>query len=532
MMKGKIFFLSAIFCLTWQYVGATPVVNNFTSTGIAEGSSATVTGTGFGTKSPAPPLYLANFKNGSLQPTSKGQKTSWGVQKYTLVCTSDTTRRYGNATCMAKVDWINCTGNGDASAAFELDDHVNALYTYVARVSNATNLDGSANIKTWRLNTSAEDGDHDFAQTLSGGGAAYNECNTNQSDRYADYEYAANRMYVESHWWTQGGTQVTETGASGGWRYQQNWQTIQESTKMANCAATHDRLVIAHKFMSDETACPGDKSDWVSYVYIDTTPASVWLANSTNFSTASAKEPQVLRTWGADITFEINMGNLKSTDTISVFVMDSSTAVSSAFVTGSVPGQTNLAPRSFAVTSTSAAFQWTEIGGSENYRYAFSSDNFSTTIASASTSANTISFASLDAGTTYQFKVKLATESDSSDVSHSTLTYRTNLAPFKDTEFSSHDDLLIKWQALTADHTIALVGVSTGVVGVTLGVQATNYFNLTPSTPYTFKIKLSTMGDSDYNSITVMTDAAGGSVSPAPTTRKSGNRGRKGGRSR
>lgn len=334
MKTSKILFLAVTLAANWQYAGAAPSISGYTSTGTVEGASVTITGSGFGIKSPAAPLVWANFKNGSLQPTSKGQITSWGVQKYSLVCSSDTSRRYGNATCMAKVDWSQCTGEVENSAALEIDRHMLAAYTYMARVSNATNLDGSANIKTWRINTSVEDGDHDFAQTLAGGGACFNECNTNQSDRNQSYEYAANAMYVESHWWTQGGLETTETNATGGWRAQLNWNTVQESTKMANCAATHDELEMAHKFMSNAEACPGNVSDWVSYVYVDTTPASVWLTNSTNWSTATVKEPQVLTSWGNDITFEVNFGNLKSTETISAFVMDSSTAISTAWVVG------------------------------------------------------------------------------------------------------------------------------------------------------------------------------------------------------
>ena len=54
---------------------ADPTITSL-STALTEGGSVVITGTNFGSKSPAKPIYWADFEGG-IQPTSLGDQTTW-----------------------------------------------------------------------------------------------------------------------------------------------------------------------------------------------------------------------------------------------------------------------------------------------------------------------------------------------------------------------------------------------------------------------------------------------------------------------
>ncbi len=59
-------------------VFATPSITGVsTAGGLVNGASLTITGSGFGTKSPAAPYLWADFSNGSIEPSNLGQQTQW-----------------------------------------------------------------------------------------------------------------------------------------------------------------------------------------------------------------------------------------------------------------------------------------------------------------------------------------------------------------------------------------------------------------------------------------------------------------------
>ena len=65
-------------CLLSAKAAATPVITGVNATGgLVNGASLTITGSGFGTKSPAAPYLWADFGQGNLNPSPLGQDQAW-----------------------------------------------------------------------------------------------------------------------------------------------------------------------------------------------------------------------------------------------------------------------------------------------------------------------------------------------------------------------------------------------------------------------------------------------------------------------
>ncbi len=65
-------------CMLSAKAAATPVVTGASTTGgLVNGATLTITGSGFGTKTPAAPYLWADFGEGNINPSPLGQDHSW-----------------------------------------------------------------------------------------------------------------------------------------------------------------------------------------------------------------------------------------------------------------------------------------------------------------------------------------------------------------------------------------------------------------------------------------------------------------------
>lgn len=81
LLKIKLFTIGFIIAgstiaLSVKPLAAAPDITSISGT-LTHGSAVTITGTGFGTKTPAAPRVWTNFENGTMTPTALGTATSW-----------------------------------------------------------------------------------------------------------------------------------------------------------------------------------------------------------------------------------------------------------------------------------------------------------------------------------------------------------------------------------------------------------------------------------------------------------------------
>ena len=535
MKTRNILFLVISFLAISQYaVAADPVITSFaaSSAPVSRMGGFSIVVSNHGTKADPKLLIWADFE-GSVNPSSLGQRTSWDGNQGMVYVTSHSAQSPDGTGGLAKGAWNGCTGLGGLALGFTIDK--GSPYFTKLTISydqyDTYAIESDWNYKNVPRIDPAGAGGNDFvcSELALDSPACLNEAKT------GNVNYGTGLVQFHNHqnqWWSHGTVQGGDT-SDGVFLREINARVAMNDSDYNNGAADLTRLFLEN-FASDGATCPSD-SDYMllDNVAIDDTWSSVWITTTATWAASTYKYRQVTTAWDTGISGLFSVPSTEIGKTLYGYVMNSSREVNaSGAVVGSGVGQTSLSPFISGVTSSSMTIRWTTVGAA-NYQFVIGDNsNFASPISSGIMSGGTTTHLSLDAGTTYYGQVKISTESDSSYQSVSTYTYRTGLAPFKDTEFSSHDDLLMRWATMEGSFTAALVGVSTDTLGGSLGGNGTNYFNLQPSTAYTWKIKVSSMGDSDYNSITVMTDAAPAGGGASPSNQKKGNRSRRSGRSR
>jgi len=338
-----VFSGGCIALLAVGHAGAVPSISSLSGT-VADRQSVQISGSGFGSKSPAAPLVWADFASG-LQPSSLGQKTAWD-QVQNMVWSNEgpngancAKAADGSGTWTLRVDYSNWTGNGQKSYIFK-HQKMNFLIT-----------DQSQNWKIWRLWAS-----------------------NGQGPTYPNIYAASNngRVYVE--------TSAQETGYWGSFAVgTTNWVAEETIFQASSGVGAKDGLLVMRydgsevargSVMTQPPEYPGymtynyvvhavnantnlwtpawDNNNrvWVSDVYADTTWSRVMLGNASNFAACTQMEMQIPSAWSdSSLTVTFHSGSFANGAHVYLYVFDSNgNANTSGYPVTIGATQTNQAP--------------------------------------------------------------------------------------------------------------------------------------------------------------------------------------------
>lgn len=317
---------------------AVPLVSSVTSTATVKGTSVTVNGSGFGTKSPALPLAWQDFENGSANPSPKGQRLVWDADSTSFVVITSGTQ-YGDSVRMGSgiIGPENVTFPGSHSKSFRLDlIYWTTVYMSIDRRRDFASSVGLGNIKMWRLWIA---GGSDYVASSDQGGIAFNECDTLYPSRYSGalgISWAANTWDHERFIWTHG-TNVQNPPAShtgdGTMDYWQNGKNIIHQTDVPNCLNTHEQLRVADNFCSADADCPAAGQVFEDNIYIDNTFSRVEISTSATYGTSTNLKPLLLQQWSStQIVGELFIGDIAPSSTLYAYVTDAQNNTNSAGV--------------------------------------------------------------------------------------------------------------------------------------------------------------------------------------------------------
>lgn len=295
----------------------------------------TISGSGFGTKSPAKPRIWADFENGSINPSPKGQFTTWTADstEFKLISTGTA---YGDSTAMAAavIGSEGGAGSGAPTASFQHD--LNVWTTVYLVLNRRWTYDSTSNHKIFRLWPS--EGTNDYV--VSTIGQSLNECDEENPDRWVDVDFAANTWYHERWFWQHG-----HGGTSLAQFYQNGRRRFNQST-LNNCDNDLIQLRVADNFCSD---CPAAESQvFQDNIYVDSTFSRVEISTTATYSLSTNLKPLLLQTWSdTEIKGELFLGDLSSNDTLYAYVTDAQNNTNANGVEMTEDGGAPAAPTQF-----------------------------------------------------------------------------------------------------------------------------------------------------------------------------------------
>lgn len=306
---------------------AQPVVTAVSGTW-AQGSTMTVLGTGFGTKSPARPLVWASF-DGSLAPSSLGERASWNSTENVAV-SLDCPSQPAGASCMKA---SNGGGVWTASvnyASWNAPGKRSYIYRLVRK--NFQVSDNSQNWKvfriwptTWGMPDLYIGENNGIVNTENPGGVSSNFW-------YSPYKAPANVWTAEEIVMQAARTPdvkdgVMELRADGQQVTRGNIATLFSATAKMMDASFPVHFVLANASIW-QPAWSDNNRVWVDDVYVDTTWARVMVGNASTYATCTHLVPQIPISWsGTSISVSAHLGALRRIDTAYVYVVDENGAV-------------------------------------------------------------------------------------------------------------------------------------------------------------------------------------------------------------
>lgn len=334
-------FLSIIFSpiISFSY----PLINTPPKT-LSPGQQVTIIGSGFGVKSPAAPIIWANFNNGSVSPSSLGQRISWDASDFTNV---NTTNLLPNSTGNVVGVWNS--NIGAKSFSFRIDKtYWSTVYHFQKRYFD---FDATGNQKYWRLWPVS--GSNDMLAlwhgATAGGGLCYNEyeASTGISGNVNGYQgsFPGKNQWIQEEftWKFAGGNGLNKvgtpdpTGCTGYWDYRVNGVANQHRENV--CNSTNNQVQLRTDNFTDSAYLPPDGSKvYMDDIYIDDTLARVMIGNNSTLATSTHIEPQIPSAWSdTSITVTVNMGSFQTGESVYLFVVDASGTASAGSLVNTVP---------------------------------------------------------------------------------------------------------------------------------------------------------------------------------------------------
>lgn len=294
--------------------GVTTVSGSF-----SKGQTVTISGSNFGTKSPAAPLVWADFENG-LNPSTLGVQRTWSEVQSMAASSEGTNGSKG----------LKAT---DGSGKWTLRVDYNAwtrdnqkFYVFKRQKKNFAVTSASQNWKVWRMWPAGARG-------------------------YPNIYYATNnsRVFVEG---TNVGAWTTAFDNKNGWtafeiigkassasgradgQLSVRWDGSQvvRADKLLTRSSSMPALmtcnyVVQGVLANSQIWAPGWSSAnrlWVDDVYVDTTWSRVMIGEASTFAACKKLEIQIPKTWStSSISFVANPGSFTNGSKVYVYVFDS-----------------------------------------------------------------------------------------------------------------------------------------------------------------------------------------------------------------
>jgi hypothetical protein len=315
----------AIACLLTSNAFATPSVSSV-SGNFTKGQTVTISGSGFGAKSPAKPYLWAPF-DGSLDPSNLGIVTSW---KFNESMGYNSSEGVNGAGCAKAADSSGTWTLGVESSGFNWNDYNQEIYIF-RKIKINFDVSG-INWKTWRMwnndysypDIYIQSGSNKmldvegiqayawFTNPAQGAPGSYHTeeiiCKGNSNSSSDDTNISFNLD----------GSQIFQFPTGG-----YSLQTKNDSRPMTMNFPVHG--VKANAELS------GDSRYWADDVYLDTTWARVMIGSASSWSACNQKEPQIPSAWSnGSITVTVNQGAFATNQKVYLYVVDSTGAVNSS----------------------------------------------------------------------------------------------------------------------------------------------------------------------------------------------------------
>jgi hypothetical protein len=342
-MKKFIVIIVLLFTGTaWATVVVTSKSGNITN-----GSTVVISGTGFGTKSPANPYLWADF-NTNINPTNLGRHTSWDnteYVKYQAGCGPDSSGCALDDNAISgegPMGLITTTGDFGAGAINTLSQK-----SYVYRKQKHNFNVSTYNLKTFRLwPLNAGTGPNNYI----------NEGNSSSDCEGCDnYCWALNNDWASNtNWYTQEIVmQANSTLANTG---DGVLKVYNDSTLWYNCGAGGDGshswamrctannyderdLYFVHAVIANTPTWNGSIHFYYDDIYVDDTWSRVMICSGSTWANRGHCEIQIPSAWSTtQATVTINVGTLTGSNYL--YVVDSTNSANSSgysVTVGSVP---------------------------------------------------------------------------------------------------------------------------------------------------------------------------------------------------
>jgi hypothetical protein len=342
-----LYVLILLFSLLVGNVHAAPSITGVSGT-ISHGNTITITGSGFGIKSPVAPQVWSDF-TGGLAVSPLSLSSSLYAQSVSVTTSYPSTGYAPYAAAVVGTTFGAGTSEIGAYAP-TIGTGWTKLYNYVKRYWNFPVTNSQ---KSWRMYTADSGTDtRDVIQTNAPWGRIYTENSGDiaSSNYYGDYSGnqlsgsggssqgsrgAANTWNVEEFLWDYG-----TGGADGIWYNFLNGVQNQYRNGMTNGTGSsyYANPIISNYCTPGSGDAPGGAAVYMSDYYIDTTYARVMISDTPSFgmnqtTTSSHREIQIPKTQWLDgqLQIQVNQGSFANGANAYLYVIDANNTVSAPY---------------------------------------------------------------------------------------------------------------------------------------------------------------------------------------------------------
>jgi len=357
---------------------ATPAITSVSGS-VTQGGTLTISGSNFGTKSPAQP-YLWAPMNGNLNPSSLGVIKAWATTPTSEFTYQGSCGPASGTGCAAGIP-----ANGSAANEWAIGIYSPSYYgsgndwnsygqkTYVYRKSKrnfAYTNNGSTNVKLirmWGTSSAMFNNYPDFYWSVFNGRIGIEQVPQNSTNDYtmptatvAVAEGPVNSWYSEEY---EIKSNSTATSADGDFRIAINggadlvsfpntqWESNTITLKTASGAGGDGTMKILYPvhFLYENggnwiPAVSGSQY-FTADVYADTTWARVMIGNSPVFSSATDREIQIPTAWAnGSVQVQVNINAFPAGQKMYLFVVDSNENASPGYAITAGTATTTTAP--------------------------------------------------------------------------------------------------------------------------------------------------------------------------------------------
>lgn len=325
--KLRTIVLSVVFASLCYTAHAAPAISSVSGT-FGKGQTIRISGSGFGSKSPAAPYIWADFENGS-NPSSLGQKTNWdGVQSL-----SWSTEGYAGSHGMKASD-----GNGDWALRSDYSSWTSEnqhVYIFKKQKANFLVTSDTQNWKIWRMWPPNSQGNYPDLYIAAHNGRAYVE------DIGTESGYWGNFRTTSTNWTTE---EIIFRASSainlkdGLLTYRLDGQQLSSGsvlTRSSAAPAYMSQNYVVHQVLANagmwSPAWSSNNRVWVDDVYVDTTWSRVMLGDAATFSSCRTLDIQIPQAWSdTGVTLVGNTDSFASGARAYVYVFDKDNNVNAA----------------------------------------------------------------------------------------------------------------------------------------------------------------------------------------------------------